>query len=139
MITNNFTSQTDLQIIEYNEEAHNHTGNPVAAANRVIDHRARVLAATTTEATRTIVQQSANHLSTADALIVLPTRRTQNTSRNVQSQRRAKRSRIELAIPTTIAFEIPEELRSMPNGENFILGDWTNEEGTERILIMGNF
>jgi uncharacterized SAM-binding protein YcdF (DUF218 family) len=132
LITNNYSSAEDLQIIE--TTTHNgHTGNPIKIANRQVDHRVRTLAATTQETTRNITQQAVERLPTEEAKIVLVTRRPKNTTRNIQRQRQAIRNEPE--IPTTAFFEIPDEIRTMENGENFILGDWNSDE--DRILLMG--
>jgi hypothetical protein len=136
MITNGFSSQEDLQIKEYDPEQHDgHTGNPAATAHRQVDHRLRMLASTSAETTRNVVQQSANHLSTEDALVVLANRKPKSSSRKIQRQR--QKLRREPEIPTGSQFEIPEELQKMPNGENFVLGDWSDEEKNDRILLMG--
>lgn len=135
MITNSYASEEDLQIIEVSAHER-HTGNPIKAASRQIDHQIRTLAATSNESTRNIVQKSAEALPTQEALIVLASRKPKNSARNVQHQRQALRN--EPDIPTTAIFEIPEEIRTMVNGENFILGDWTSEDEKDRILLMGN-
>lgn len=132
LFVNNYTSALDLEIIE--RTAHeNHTPNPVETANRELDHRIRSLAATTEDPTRDVIRRSAAELPTDEGLIVLANRRQSNSAQNVQRQR--KRSRREPEIPTTSFFDIPEEIRLMENGENFILGDWSDDQ--DRILLMG--
>lgn len=136
MITNLFSDEEPLQVITYDEGKHQrHTGKPVESSLRHINHRTRELAATTSESTRTVVRQAVDHLSTQEALIVLPNRRIDTASRNVQNQR--QKQCVKLPIPRTCIFPIPEDVRELPNHENFFLGDWQNEEEMDRVLLMG--
>lgn len=113
----------------------NHIGDPVENANRELDHRIRIIAATTEDATRDVVREAAANLTTDEGIIVLSNRRLSNSAHNVQRQR--KRDRTDPEIPTTALFDIPEDIRQMANGENFVLDDWI--DGEDRILLMGSF
>jgi len=136
LVTNQFTSAEDLEVNSVTEHER-HTGNPTQIANRQLDHQIRTLTATTTESTQNIMQQAAAELPTEEGLIVLGRRKPKNSARNIQRQRQALRNDPE--IPTTAFFEIPDEIRNMANGENLILGDWTSDDGKDRILLMGIF
>lgn len=136
MLTNSFSSETDLEIKDYEASTHEgHTGNPVSTSIRQVNHRLRTIATSSAETTRNVVQQSADHLSTEDALIVLARRNPKSEARKVQRQR--KKLRNEPEIPINSQFEIPEEIQSMPNGENFVLDDWLEKQESNRIFLMG--
>ena len=120
----------DLSVVSY-LHAHSHAAD--SARCEMVQARARIKrkAEETEETPQQILGHELQQLSQQAAVQMVPLRHVRRTIRMTKQRKNAVHP-----IPSDRTFEIPEEYRSLQNGENFLLHD-SGMDDLNRILVFG--